>query len=82
MRTTSSKVTFRSPFTLNASVGELPAGTYDMEVDEEEIAGVEITGYRRIATLLFVQRGESTRTVACNPVEFDAALKRDAEAAR
>lgn len=49
MRTTKSKVTFHAPFTLNKDAGELPAGVYEVEVDEEEIGGTEArpTGARR-----------------------------------
>ena len=78
MRTTKRTVTFKSPFTVNNSAGELPAGTYDIEVDEEEIAGVELTAYRRVGTLLFVQQAGSTRSVTIEPQQLDAALQRDA----
>jgi len=56
MRTTKSTVTFNRSFTLNGGLGELPAGTYDIEVDEEETCGIERTVYRRIATLLYVRQ--------------------------
>ena len=80
MRTTKSTVTFNAPFTLNNNVGELPAGTYEVEVDEEEIVAVDVTGYRRVGTLLLVQGAGSTRTLAVNPRELEAALRMDAEA--
>jgi hypothetical protein len=78
MRTTKSTVVFHAPFTLNGSVGELPAGTYDIEVDEEAILGTERTAYRRVATLLFVQGGGTTRTLAIDPKQLEAALQKDA----
>jgi hypothetical protein len=80
MRTTKSTVTFAGPFTLNHNVGELPAGTYGIEVDEEEIIRGELTAYRRVGTLLFVQQAGSTRSIAVEPKQLDAALQRDAEA--
>jgi hypothetical protein len=80
MRTSKSTVTFRAPFTLNEVTGELPAGTYDIEVDEEEIQGVERTGYRRVTTFLFAQSRRTTRTITVDPKHLDAALQRDAAA--
>jgi hypothetical protein len=78
MRTSKSIVTFRAPFTLNDLIGELPAGTYDIEVDEEEILGAERTAYRRIATHLFAQSRGATRTLTVDRNQLQAALRRDA----
>jgi hypothetical protein len=75
-------VTFHAAFTLNESVGELPAGTYETEVDDEEIFGIERTVYRRIATLLTVRSGGRTRTITVDPTDLEAALGRDAESHR
>lgn len=75
MRTTKSTVTFNAPFSLNNTIGELPAGTYDIEVDEEEIVRGEFTAYRRIGTLLFVHQGGSTRSVAVDAKQLHAALQ-------
>ena len=80
MRTTKSTVTFHSPFTLNDRVGELPAGTYDIETDEEEILGADRTAYRRVATLLFVETRGSTRSLTVDPKHLEAALRRDGAA--
>ena len=80
MRTRESTVTFRKPFILNRDVGELPAGTYHIEVDEEEIPATDRVGYRRTAIYLFVQAGASTRTIAATPTDLDSALERDDEA--
>ena len=77
MRTVRSNVTFQRPFTLSRDVGELPHGTYDIEVDEEEIRPSERSAYRRSAIRLYVQRGASTRVVTATPKDFDAALERD-----
>ena len=80
MRTSKSSVTFCAPFTLNEVIGELPAGTYDIEVDEEEILGANRTAYRRIATHLFTQSRGATRTLTVEPKHLQAALQRDAAA--
>lgn len=79
MRTTKSTVTFGAPFTVNGDVGELPAGTYDIEVDEEPIGGVESTAYRRVATLLLVRGVGSTRSVQVDPKDLEAALQADVD---
>lgn len=79
MRTTKSTVTFRHSFCLNEVIGEQPAGTYDVEVDEEEMVGLERTAYRRVATLLYIRDGGSTRTCTVDPNELAAALARDAQ---
>lgn len=80
MRTLKSTVTFHRPFTLNRGVGELPAGTYEIEVDEEEIQASDRTGYRRTAIYLYVQQGASTRTIVATPNELDSALQHDERA--
>jgi hypothetical protein len=82
MRTRESTITFRKPFVLNRDVGELPAGPYHIEVDEEEIPATDRIGYRRTAIHLFVQAVASTRTIAATPTDLDSALERDDEAAR
>ena len=80
MRTSKSTVTFRAPFALNEVIGDLPGGTCDIEVDEDEIEGVGRTVYRRVTTLLFVQSHGTTRTITVDPKDLDAALQRDAAA--
>jgi hypothetical protein len=78
MRTTQSEVTFRAPFTLNPMVGELPAGTYGIETDEEEISVGERTIYRRVATLLLLRGRGTTRTVKVDQKQLEAAIQADA----
>ena len=64
MRTTKTKVTFRDSFVLNRDVGELPAGSYNIEIDEEEILTSVQTGYRRTAIHFFVEKDGSTRMLS------------------
>ena len=79
VRTTASTVVFRHPFTLNTTVGELPAGNYEIEVDEEEIgSSVDRTVHRRVAVYFYVTDGPSTRTIVIEPRALDEALERDA----
>jgi hypothetical protein len=77
MRTRKSIATFRHPFTLNADVGELPPGTYDVEIDEEEIQATDRTAYRRVAIHMYVPNSASTRTIIVNPGDFESALERE-----
>jgi hypothetical protein len=52
IRTTETTVTFNHPFNLQAFDGSLPAGTYRLVIDEEEIDGLSFIAYRRVATML------------------------------
>ena len=79
MRTRKSTATFQKPFVLNRSVGELPAGRYDIDIDEQEIDTMELASYRRTAIYLYVREGTSTRTVAATPSELDKALALDSD---
>ena len=54
MRTRKATVSFHCPFTLNRDVGELPPGSYDIEIDEEEIQLTDRTAYRRVAIYFYV----------------------------
>jgi hypothetical protein len=79
MRTTRSTVTFRDPFMLNRDVGELPAGSYDIEIDEEEIPTLDRPAFRRTAIYFYVENQGSTRTLVIDPGDLESALRRDAE---
>ena len=77
MRTRKSAVSFQHPFTLNRDVGELPPGSYDIEIDEEEIQLLDRTVYRRVAIYFYVQNSASTRTIVVSPTDLQSALERD-----
>jgi hypothetical protein len=79
MRTTRSTVTFHQAFVLNVDSGELPAGSYDIEIDEDEISTAERTAYRRAAVYFYVQDRRSTRTLVVDPRDLESALRRDTE---
>lgn len=53
-RSTRSIVTFANVFTVGDSLKELPAGTYEIVVEEELLQGLSFRAYRRIATHLMV----------------------------
>ncbi len=81
MRTTSRSVTFKHPFMLQELDAIQPAGTYVVETDEETIAAVSTTVYRRVATWIVLPslpgRPGVGETVAVDPAELEQALTRD-----
>ena len=79
MRTTNSTATFQQAFVLNADCGELPAGSYAIEIDEDEIPAVGRTAYRRTAVCFYVEDRGSTRTLLVDPSDLETALRRDSE---
>jgi hypothetical protein len=54
-----------------------PAGTYEIETDEEAIECNDRTVYRRVATLLILKDAFQTRTVTIDPMSLEAALSVD-----
>ena len=80
-RTSKRTVTFGRPFVLVSFDKELPAGTYEVETDEELLQGVSFPAYRRVRTLLHLQpeprRQRLAQTLTIDPNELDAALERD-----
>ena len=52
---TRSMVTFSKDFTIGDNQRELPAGTYEIVVEEELIQGLSFEAYRRTATYLMVR---------------------------
>jgi hypothetical protein len=82
IRTRKATVSFLGPFTLNRDVGELPPGTYDIDIDEEAIQAEERTAYRRITIYFYVRSSASIRTIIATPTNLDKALERDREQTR
>ncbi|WP_289040873.1 hypothetical protein [uncultured Aliiroseovarius sp.] len=82
MRSTKSTVTFSNPFTLPGYPGDLPAGDYEILVEEELLQGLSFEAYRRTATYLTVRGrgGHAGRTElrAIYDSDLKAALSRDA----
>lgn len=66
-----------APFRLPELDAPCPPGTYEVETDEEIIEGMERTAYLRVATLLHVRSGATTRVVTINPKGLEAALATD-----
>ncbi|PRY84363.1 hypothetical protein [Donghicola tyrosinivorans] len=82
MRSTRSTVTFSNAFTLPGYPDGLPAGDYEVLVEEELLQGLSFEAYRRTATYLTV-RGRSghaghTELRAISESDLKEALGRDA----
>jgi len=86
MRSTRSTVTFSNPFTLSGYSGELPAGDYEVLVEEELLQGLSFEAYRRTATYLTVRgRGRHagrSELRAISDRDLKEALSRDQGAAK
>lgn len=84
LRTTRSTVTFLNPFVLGGYDEVLPAGEYDLEIDEELMGDLSFLAYRRIATMIHLpaksERRLHSTTLTIDPAALEAALQRDAAA--
>ena len=78
MRTTRTMIVFAHPVRFKGIDETFPAGTYDLETDEEATDIGSRTVYRRVRTLLLVKTLGQVRTVDVRPEEIDLALSRDA----
>ena len=80
-RSSRSVVTFSNAFALPGYPEELPAGDYEVVVEEELLQGISFEAYRRTATFLSVRGnpGFAGRTVLRPTTESDLerALSRD-----
>jgi hypothetical protein len=80
-RTTTSTVTFAHPFVISGYEDELPAGSYEVVVDEELLESLSFEAYRRTGSFLMVGRhggraGEAEMR-QIDPRDLEAALARD-----
>jgi hypothetical protein len=83
-RTTRTVVRFARPFVIEGFDRELPAGSYDVETEEELLSGLSFPVYRRVSTTLHVDRipGRPGLSEAwrIEPEALDAARLRDGQA--
>ena len=75
-------LTFSKAFALSEVDRPLPAGTYRVVVDEEDIPGLSFLAFRRIATMLHVPAlsapaGGPNEMFLVNPDELAAAFEAD-----
>jgi hypothetical protein len=80
-RTTRMSVTFSRPFSMLEIDGIQPAGTYRVQTVDVVLESMSVLGYRRVSTTIELP-GVGTaslrrQVVTIDPVELDAALKRD-----
>lgn len=80
-RSTRSTVTFAHPFRIAGYDDELPAGDYEVVVDEDLMEGLSFEAYRRTASYLLIGgraggRGPSEMRPV-DPRDLEAALARD-----
>ena len=80
-RTTSTTATFAHPFLLLGSDTPLPAGSYEVIVEEDLLEGLSFEAYRRTGTYLRVDgRGGTSGVLEMRPIDpqdLEAALARD-----
>jgi hypothetical protein len=80
-RTHETTVTFSRAFALSEVDRPLPAGTYRIVVDEEDIPGLSFLAFRRTATMLHLPAlsapGGRGEMFLVNPDELTAALEAD-----
>jgi hypothetical protein len=81
LRSTTSVITFSNAFALSGDDGELPAGDYEVVVEEELLPGLSFQAYRRTATYLTVHgRGGRASRIEMRPTtdrDLENALARD-----
>lgn len=78
IRPTTSILRFDHPFTLPGHPVPLPAGTYDVLIEDELLHGLSFEAFRRVSTFLQV-KGQAGMTELRSTTEQDleAALTRD-----
>lgn len=76
-RTTRSSVSFDAPFRLMGYDDPFPAGTYDVDTEEEIVEGNERTVYLRVATVLCVRTTGKMQLLTVDPSDLSAALASD-----
>jgi hypothetical protein len=84
-RTRRELVTFLHPFSLPGVEEQQGPGTYAIETVEETIDGLSFVAYRRLSTTIVLpspRYGNASRqAVTIDPLDLEAAMKRDAELA-
>ncbi len=80
-RTTSKVISFEKPLKLKGWATTLPAGDYQVDIEEERLEAVSFVAHRRVAVFLHLppQQGKpgQRQTVCLPPEEFDALLLKD-----
>jgi len=81
-RSNRTTATFSNPFTLAGYPGDLPAGNYEILVEEELLQGLSFEAYRRTATYMTVRGSGAdagrTELRVTTESDLEEALSRDA----
>lgn len=80
-RSTRSKVTFLNDFMVSRNQRDLPAGTYEIVIEEELLQGLSFEAYQRTATYMVIpgrgyNSGQSTMQIITKE-DLENALERD-----
>ncbi|MBB96905.1 MAG: hypothetical protein CML68_20185 [Rhodobacteraceae bacterium] len=73
LRSSRTEVTFCRPFTLSGYPDELPAGSYELLIEEELIQEISFAAYRRTALFLMVRRVGRTELRPITDADLDMA---------
>jgi hypothetical protein len=79
-RSQRSTVVFRRPFVIKGLDRPQPAGTYDVETEEELLEGLSFPAYRRVSTMLTPRArapGTDLQAQIVDPEELEKALAAD-----
>ena len=80
-RSSRSMVTFSNAFAQPGYPGYLPAGTYELIVEEELLLGLSFEAWRRVSTFLVVRgKGNRVGSIAMRPItqkDLELVLRRD-----
>ncbi len=76
-RITSTTVTFQRPFQLSGFDELSAAGTYTVDTEEEQITAISFPAWKRIATVIHMNRAGAVEYVSIDPAELKDALVRD-----
>jgi hypothetical protein len=82
IRTTRETVVFAAPFQLPEFDQPLPAGSYELETDEEMLEGIAHTAFHRTTMTLRTESGSAIENHPIDPAHLTAALERDQKAAQ
>ena len=81
-RTVKSRVTFHHSWNIRGIVGQIPSGTYGVETDEELLAGLSFSAYRRLRTTMTLPFTSGLHVghqlAEIDPLDLATALERDA----
>ncbi len=76
-RVSSTQITFQRPFLLSGFTKVQAAGTYTVDIEEEQIAGLSFPAWKRTGAIIQIARAGISEHVPVDPTELHEALMRD-----